>query len=168
MLVQWRNGLETWIPLKDMKESHPVETAEFAKARGIDDEVTFAYWVPYTLRKHDVIISAMESCCNKRKVTHKYGLEVPTSIKHACLLDEKNGDKYWRDALSKEMKNVGIAFQVLDEGQHEPVGWAKVTGHILFDVKMDFIRKARWVLDGRKTPNPIGSTYAGVVSRESV
>jgi hypothetical protein len=27
---------------KDMKESHPVETAEFAKARGIDDEVTFA------------------------------------------------------------------------------------------------------------------------------
>ena len=33
---------------------------------------------------------------------------------------------------------------------------------------MDFTRKARWVLDGHKTPNPIGSTYAGVVSRESV
>jgi hypothetical protein len=66
------------------------------------------------------------------------------------------------------MKNVGIAFQVLDEGQHEPVGWAKVTGHIIFDVKMDFTRKARWVLDGHKTSNPIGSTYTGVVSRESV
>jgi hypothetical protein len=124
--------------------------------------------VPYTLRKRDVIISAMKSCCNKRKVTHKYGLEVPTSIEHVCLLDEKNGDKYWRDALSNEMKNVGIAFQVLGEGQHEPVGWAKVTGHIIFDVKMDFTRKARWILDGHKTPNPIGSTYAGVVSWESV
>eukprot|EP00957_Ditylum_brightwellii_P118762 9057487-Ditylum_brightwellii.AAC.1 len=33
---------------------------------------------------------------------------------------------------------------------------------------MDFTRKARWVLDGHKTVNPIGSTYAGVVSHESV
>ena len=33
---------------------------------------------------------------------------------------------------------------------------------------MDFTRKARWVLDGHKTTDPIGSTYAGVVSRESV
>ena len=33
---------------------------------------------------------------------------------------------------------------------------------------MDFTRKARWVLDGHKTPNPIGSTYAGVVSRDSI
>ena len=32
---------------------------------------------------------------------------------------------------------------------------------------MDFTREARWVLDGHKTPDPIGSTYAGVVSRES-
>ena len=36
------------------------------------------------------------------------------------------------------------------------------------DVKMDFTRKARWVLDGHKTPDPIRSTFAGVVSRESV
>eukprot|EP00957_Ditylum_brightwellii_P135660 10345167-Ditylum_brightwellii.AAC.1 len=33
---------------------------------------------------------------------------------------------------------------------------------------MDFTRKARWVLDGHKTPDPAGSTYVGVVSRESV
>ena len=33
---------------------------------------------------------------------------------------------------------------------------------------MDFTRKARWVLDGHKTPNPIGSTYAGVVSRDRI
>jgi hypothetical protein len=84
------------------------------------------------------------------------------------VLDKQNGDTYWRDALSKEMHNVGIAFQVLPDGKDEPVGWSKVTGHIIFDVKMDFTRKARWVLDGHKTPNPIGSTYAGVVSREGV
>ena len=33
---------------------------------------------------------------------------------------------------------------------------------------MDFTRKARWVLDGHRTPDPIGSTSAGVVSHESV
>ena len=43
LLIQWKYGFETWIPLKDMKESHPVETAEFVRARGIDDEVAFAY-----------------------------------------------------------------------------------------------------------------------------
>ena len=39
---------------------------------------------------------------------------------------------------------------------------------MFFDVKMDFTRKARFVLDGHKTADPVGSTYAGVVSRESV
>ena len=33
---------------------------------------------------------------------------------------------------------------------------------------MDFTRKARWVLDGHRTPDPIRSTFAGVDSRESV
>jgi len=67
------------------------------------------------------------------------------------------------------MTNVGIAFEALEDGVSAPPGWHKVTGHLIFDVKMDFTRKARWVLDGHKTPDPIGiSTYAGVVSRESV
>ena len=33
---------------------------------------------------------------------------------------------------------------------------------------MDFTWKKRWVLDGHKKPDPIVSTYAGVLSRESV
>ena len=66
------------------------------------------------------------------------------------------------------MTNVGIAFAVLDKGEKAPVAWCKVSGHLMFDVKMDFTRKARWVLDGHKTPKPTGSTYAGVVSRESM
>ena len=74
----------------------------------------------------------------------------------------------WSDALKKEMYNVGVAFEILDEGAHTPHGWKRVTGHLVWDVKMDFTRKARWVLNGHKTLDPIGSTYAGVVSRESM
>eukprot|EP00957_Ditylum_brightwellii_P041140 3114357-Ditylum_brightwellii.AAC.1 len=62
------------------------------------------------------------------------------------------------------MLNVGITFEVYEEGKPAPPGWKKVTGHLVWDVKMNFTRKARWVLDRHKTVNPIGSTYAGVVS----
>jgi hypothetical protein len=51
LLVQWADKYESWIPLKDLKESHPCETADFAKTRGIADEPAFEWWVPYTLRK---------------------------------------------------------------------------------------------------------------------
>ena len=66
------------------------------------------------------------------------------------------------------MYNVRVAFEILDEGAHAPHGWKQVARHLVWDVKIDFTRKARWVLDGHKTLNPIGSTYACVVSRESV
>ena len=39
---------------------------------------------------------------------------------------------------------------------------------MIYDIKMDFIRKARLVAEGCRTPNPVTSTYAGVVSMESV
>ena len=120
LLVHWKDGSETWVPLKDMKESHPIEVAEFAKARGVADEPAFAYWVPYTLRKRDVIISSIKT--RIRKTTHKYGIEIPTSIEHAYLIDEKNTNRFWRDAIEKEMHNVGIAFEVLEEGTNTPVG----------------------------------------------
>ena len=166
LLIKWEDETELWIPLADMKESHPVDVAEFASARGIDKEPAFAWWVPYTLRKRDVIVNAVKS--RARKVTHKYGIELPTSVEHAKELDAKNKNTFWIDALTKEMKNVGIAFEVLPEGKSAPPGWTKETGHLVWDLKMDFTQKARWVLDGHKTADPIGSTYAGVVSRESV
>jgi hypothetical protein len=166
ILVRWKDGSESWIHLKDLKESHPVELADYAKARGIDDEPAFKWWVPYTMRKRDVILSAVKA--RLRKTAHKYGIEIPSSVAHASRVDAKNGNTFWRDAIALEMRNNGVAVDILDSGERAPIGWSKVTGHLVFDVKMDFTRKARWVLDGHKTPNPIGSTYAGVVSRESV
>jgi hypothetical protein len=32
LLFRWKDGSETWVPLKDLKGSHPIEVAEFAKA----------------------------------------------------------------------------------------------------------------------------------------
>ena len=38
LLICWKDGSEAWVPLKDMKESHPVEVSEFARARGVADD----------------------------------------------------------------------------------------------------------------------------------
>jgi hypothetical protein len=164
--VQWRDGTTQWVPLKVLKESNPVDVAEFAKAQGIADEPAFAWWVPYTLKKRNSIIAAINSRVAQK--THKYGIEVPRSIAHAKKIDEENGNTYWQDVLAKEMYNVSVAFKILEDSEHLPVGWTKSSGHIVFDVKMDFTRKARWVKDGHKTPDPEASNYAGVVSRESI
>ena len=98
-------------------------------------------------------------------MTHKFGIDIPTSIKHALEIDRINQNNFWRDALELEMMNVGIAFDILEEDDVVLPGWSKVTGHIIFDCKMDMTRKARWVLDGHKTPEPLHSKYTGVVSR---
>ena len=51
MLVQWKDGQTTWVPLAEMKETFPIETAEYAVARKISTEAAFAWWVPFVLKK---------------------------------------------------------------------------------------------------------------------
>ena len=41
-LVKWKDGEETWISLKDLKESNPVQMAGFVKVKDIMDEATLA------------------------------------------------------------------------------------------------------------------------------
>ena len=66
------------------------------------------------------------------------------------------------------MLNIAVAFEILPSGSKAPLGWRKVTDHLVYNVNMDFTGKAHWVLDEYKTPSHIGSTYAGVVSKETV
>ena len=48
--IKWNNGSTKWVKLKDLKESNPVDVAEYATARGIQEDPAFSWWVPYTLR----------------------------------------------------------------------------------------------------------------------
>ena len=164
--VLWKDGSTSWVKLKELKESNPYATAQYAKAQDIDREPAFIWWVKWTLRKGDGIVAAV----NRRvqRATHKYGIKVPRTVDEALKLDKENKNDLWEKAIKKEMANVHAAFDILEDNENLPVGYSKATCHIIFDVKMDFTRKARYVKDGHKTPDPEGSTYAGVVSRESV
>lgn len=44
--VHWKDEKTEWILLSIMKESHPVDTAEFAVSQGIQDEPACCWWVP--------------------------------------------------------------------------------------------------------------------------
>ena len=55
--------------------------SDFVKARGINDEPAFSWWVPHNLRDHDMIIAKTNARVSKKM--HKFGIEVKNSIKHA-------------------------------------------------------------------------------------
>ena len=61
LLVLCKDESDQWFPLKDLKESNPVECAEYAKTRRIDTDSTFRWWVPYTLKKKERIIAMVKS-----------------------------------------------------------------------------------------------------------
>ena len=115
LCVEWKDGTTTWENLANLKESNPVEVADYALSVGIDDEPAFKWWVPYTLNKRDRIILAVNSRYHKRK--HKFGFEVPKTVRDAYVLDDQNKDDLWDRAIKKEMGKVRIAFDIKPHGK---------------------------------------------------
>jgi len=58
------------------------------------------------------------------KATHKYVIEFPTSIAidDATRIDGINENRFWQDAIVKEMRNLSVTFEILENGQSEPIG----------------------------------------------
>ncbi len=111
---------------------------------------------------------AKRSACFLKR-THKFGIEIPRTVKEALELDCRNGNTLWVDAIAKEMAEVRKAFDILPDRKTAPVGYQKIPCHMVFDIKMeDFKRKARLVAGGHKTEAPATITYASVVSCETV
>ena len=67
--------------LRILKESNPVEVAEYSVSQGIDTQPAFKWWVPYTLKKRDVIISTVMK--GVKNDSFKYGIRVPKTVKEA-------------------------------------------------------------------------------------
>jgi hypothetical protein len=107
-----------WYKLKDLKESHPVEVAQYAIDNDLDEEDAFRWWVPFTIRKRNRLLKAMK----KRyfRTDQMFGVECPKAVARALKIDEESGTTYWRDAINKEMSTVKKAFQILPEGSKPP------------------------------------------------
>ncbi len=91
------------------------------------------------------------------------------TVPEAYELDRLNGNTLWANAISKEMRNVRVAFRILSPGKTAPGGYKKIPCHMIFNIKMvDFGRKARLVAGGHVADAPATMTYASVISCEMV
>jgi hypothetical protein len=99
LLVLWKDGTSTWVPLKELKESNPVQVAEYAIGNKIATELAFNWWVHDVLRRKDRIISKIKSKYWKR--AHKFGIQVPKLVNEALEIDKETGTDLWKKAIEK-------------------------------------------------------------------
>ena len=81
LLVRWKDGRTDWIALKDIKESYPVQIAEYAVSSHISEEPAFAWWSSSVLKKCNRIIAKTKSKYWLR--TYKFGIEIPKTALQA-------------------------------------------------------------------------------------
>ena len=167
-LVRLKDQSTNWVKLKDLKESNPLELAEYGKGNGLMDEPAFVWWAPFMIRKRDRMLKAMKT--RYLRTTQKFGIELPKTVERAYEIDKETGTTFWADAIAKEMKTVKVAFSILEAGAAEPSkGRQFLPCHLVFDVKQGSLqRKARFVAKGCCLDTTGVATYASVVSRESV
>ena len=80
------------------------------------------------------------------KISHKYGVKLPYSVKEALKIDKETGTNFWWKAIQKEMQKVMVAFKFDDGLTPEQqvrqdkslyVAFQEIACHMIFDVKMD-------------------------------
>ena len=100
LCVRWKDYSTSWVPLKDRKESNPLDVSEYAVANKLVIEPVFQWWVPTALRRHDRIISKLHTRYMKR--FQKFGIDLPKTTKEAYQLDGNKNNTKWADAIVKK------------------------------------------------------------------
>ena len=109
VLIEWKDGMTTWVPMKEIKKSNPVELAEYTTGNGLVEEPALKWWVPDVIQKQNILINKVKS--RYWRTTHKFGIQLPHTVKEALKIDAELGTMFWGDAIWKEMKNVRPAFE---------------------------------------------------------
>ena len=99
--------------------------AEYTIAKRISNEPAFSWLVPTIIR------TRLEN--------------VPSLALLSKALDLENVNDFWETAIRKELEKVKVAFQLLEENENPSIGSKLINCHIIFDVKMNLTRKARFV-----------------------
>ena len=133
----------------------------YAKLYSLEEELAFAWCVHFTLKKKDQVVSSVKTMI--KKTTRKYGILSPTTVEEAYKFDKQNSNAYLKDAIQKEIKNVIAVFRILSSFERTSVGYLQLKVHLVFDLKLDLTWKVNLVSDGHLTPDPVDSTYVGVV-----
>jgi hypothetical protein len=170
--VLWKNNEVTWVQTDALRLQQPW--------------VLLKYVTRHKLRKHPDFVWANEYLDDQaalanlaRKAApggsqgpkYKFGVVVPTSVRHSMLLDKLSDNTLWQDAIQKELDQINqcTTFRSLAKGEVLPSEYKKIPYHFVFDCKFDLHMKARLVADGHCTPDvPCEDVYSGVVAMETI
>ena len=67
-------------------------------------------------------------------------IELLKTVEQAYALDAKNSNTLCVDAFSKEMENVGVAYEVLPDGASIPISIQFVQCHMVFNIRIEEFR----------------------------
>ena len=99
LLLEWKNESVYWVPLEELKQSSPIELAEYSVSNKISDEPSFRCWVKEALRRWDTIIFKVKS--NYCPTSHNFGIQAPKTVKEAYEIDSQSGTDFQNKAISK-------------------------------------------------------------------
>eukprot|EP00590_Aulacoseira_subarctica_P006350 CAMPEP_0172427118 /NCGR_PEP_ID=MMETSP1064-20121228/40690_1 /TAXON_ID=202472 /ORGANISM="Aulacoseira subarctica , Strain CCAP 1002/5" /LENGTH=73 /DNA_ID=CAMNT_0013171139 /DNA_START=861 /DNA_END=1082 /DNA_ORIENTATION=- len=68
---------------------------------------------------------------HRQRKGYKFGLRVPDNAAEAYEIDRENGDTNWADAITKEMQNNYIAFDVKGPGEKAPPDYKHIPHRLI-------------------------------------
>jgi hypothetical protein len=78
-----------------LKESHPLQVAEFAYMAGKAGEPAFNWWVGWVIKKRDRIISLVKHRSARYLMRHhKFGIELPKTVEEALEIDRPTNTNF--------------------------------------------------------------------------
>jgi hypothetical protein len=173
LLITWKDGSTSWVHVKDLKESFPVQVAEYAIVNKIVEERAFAWWLA-SMSYGKNVTELLRRWLKSRyysywERTHKYGILLPKSVKATLRINKETGTDFcWQKAIKLEMKAIECAFEFLRDDDKMPVGYQHIDCHMIFDVEILLDRKARYVAGGHETEPSKDVKFASVMSRDSI
>ena len=166
--MEWENGEQTDEPLAIIGADAPVECAIYARDNNLLDTEGWKRFKHIAKRQKKLFRMANQAKLRSYRTAprYMYGYEVPRDYKHAIRLDDRNGNRKWRDCTSLEMLQLD-EYEVFDDkgpNGKPPPDYKKIRVHLVYAVKHDGRHKARLVADGHLTAIPIDSVYSSVVT----
>ena len=93
VIVQWKDGITTWVTLKDIKNSYPVHMYKYPLQLHLAGNPVFSWCIRHVLTKRNRIIGNMRS--KYWVLTHKFGVNIQKSLQEEKAFDEYNGNTLW-------------------------------------------------------------------------
>ena len=85
--VEWADGSTSWLPLKQLKETNSVETAQYAQDNRIIEEPAFDWWAMHVLKRRTRLIKMSQS--RHKRSGYKFGIRIPRSTAEALEIAQK-------------------------------------------------------------------------------